>query len=83
MFKRRKKQRNLADVDIDRDTGGLYLVREYEPTGVDRTVAIFVSKASAEHALDMIKKNTKLAKKNYYEIESFNYVEHKNSLVAK
>lgn len=77
------KRRNLSDVDIDRTEGTLYLIQEFEQTGGVRTVAIFVDKQSAERALTMIGKNRKISKKKFFEIEKFNYIEHKNSLVGR
>lgn len=82
MFKRQKKTR-ITDVDINRKEDTLYLVREYQSSGEDRTVAIFVSLDSAKQALEMIRKNRKISKNKFYEIENFHYVEHQNSLVGK
>ena len=82
MFKRRKKTR-ITDVDINRKEDRLYLIREYQSSGEDRTVAIFVSPDSAKQALQKIQNNRKISKNKFYEIENFYYVEHQNSLIGK
>lgn len=83
IFKRKKKT-NLTDVDINRNESTLYLIREYSNViNEDRTVAIYVNQKSAQIALKAIKKNRQISRGNTYTIETFNFVEHKNSLVGK
>lgn len=84
MFRRKKNSKNIAHVDVDRDVGQMFFVREYSKiTNEDRTVAVYVNLRSAERAIHVIRQNKTVSKDKDFEIEVFDYVEHKNSLVAK
>ena len=83
VFKRRRTT-NITDVDINRNEGVLYFVREYSNIiNEDRTVAVYVSRESAEKALRAIRKHKDISRGKNFRIEEFNFIEHKNSLVGK
>lgn len=81
---RRKRTTNITDVDINRNEGVLYFVREYSNIiNEDRTVAVYVSRESAEKAVRAIRKHKDISRGKNFRIEEFNFIEHKNSLVGK
>lgn len=70
--------------NLNKGEGTFYMVREYSFDGKkasDRTVAIYTSEESAQHALSMIR--SRLKNNSHYKIEVMDYIIHKRSLVAK